>query len=262
MAERALRLPHTSKLTRRAVVPRARTLAWPAGLVVAAALIYVIARESSMFAVTSVEVSGAPPAVAAQARAALRAVEGRSLLRLAGPDVVSTLERLPWVYRASYDRDFPHTLRIRIVPERPVAVLRRGAGSWLVSARGRVIASLRRGALPSLPRIWLGRTAVIRVGAIVNDASGALASRALRSFRGAGLGARIAFVKASAGRIVAGLRGGLELRLGLPIDIGVKLAVARAVLPTLALPAAGGPRYLDLAVPERPVAGTDPQVEG
>ena len=88
------------------------------------------------------------------------------------------------------------------------------------------------------------------------------ASHVLTSFRGAGLGGRIAFVRATDGRIVAGLRGGLELRLGPPVDIGLKLAVALSVLPTLASPAAGGPRYLDLTVPERPVAGTDPQVEG
>jgi hypothetical protein len=64
------------------------------------------------------------------------------------------------------------------------------------------------------------------------------------------------------GRLVAGLRSGLELRFGPPLDLGLKLAVARGVLPTLAAPSGGGPRYLDLTVPERPVAGTDPQVEG
>jgi hypothetical protein len=153
-------------------------------------------------------------------------------------------------------------LRVRIVPERPVAVLRRGGESWIVSARGRVIAPLDRGGLSSLPRIWLGRTALVRVGEILRDPPGSLASRGLSSFRGAGLGARISFVKAEGGRIVAGLRTGLEIRFGPPIDLGLKLAVARSILPSLATPAAGGPRYLDVADPERPVAGTNPQVEG
>ena len=262
MAERALRLPQAPKLGRNVLVPSARVAAWAAGSLVAAALLYVIARETSMFAVTSFEVLGAPPAVAAQARAALRPTDGRSLLQLDGAEVVSTLEGLPTVYRASYDRDFPHTLRVWIVPERPVAVLRRGAASWVVSARGRAIAPVRRGALPSLPRIWLGRSAVVRVGHMLEDAPGALASRVLRSFRGAGFGSRIAFVKATGGRIVVGLRGGLALRLGPPVDVPLKLAVAKTLLPTLAPVTEGGPRYLDLAVPERPVAGTDPQLEG
>jgi POTRA domain, FtsQ-type len=233
-----------------------------AAIVVVAALMYLAARATPMFSVTRIEITGAPPAVAAQARTALRFADGHSLLGLDGDGVVAVLERLPPVYRASYDREFPHTLRIRIVPERAVAVLRRGAASWVVSARGRVIAPLARGRLPSLPRIWLTRTAVVRLGEILHDRSGSLASRALSSFRGAGLGGRIAFVKANGGRIVAGLRTGLEIRFGAPVDLRLKLAVARTILPTLAAPAAGGPRYLDVTVPERPVAGVDPQVEG
>ena len=38
--------------------------------------------------------------------------------------------------------------------------------------------------------------------------------------------------------------------------------MARTKLDLLALPAAGGPDYLDLAVPERPVAGRNPQPGG
>jgi cell division septal protein FtsQ len=215
-----------------------------------------------MFAVTTVKVAGARPAVAGQVRRALVGIDGQSLLQLDGADVVGTLEALPTVYRATYDRDFPHTLRVRIVPEEPVAVLRHGADSWVASARGRVIASIPRGSLPSLPRVWLPASSAVRVGAIVSDPAGSLATHALRSFRGIGLGRRITFVKVTGGRLVAGLRGGLELRFGPPVDLGLKLAVAQAILPTLAAPSAGGPRYLDLAVPERPVAGTDSQVEG
>ncbi len=262
MAERALRLPHPRKRDLRPFAATPVALLTVAAIVVIVALMYLAARESSLFAVTSIEVAGAPPTVAAQARAALRFAEGQSLLRLDGEDVVSALDGLPSVYRASYDRDFPHTLRIRIVPERPVAVLRRGADSWIVSARGRVIGPVQRGDLRLLPRIWLGATALVRVGEFLRDPSGSLASRALSSFRGAGLGGRISFVKAESGRLVAGLRTGLELRFGPPVDLALKLAVVRSILPTLAAPTAGGPRYLDIAVPERPVAGTNPQLEG
>jgi cell division septal protein FtsQ len=262
MATRAVRPPHPWKWNAGRLAPStAAAIAVPA-VVVVAALAYFGARESSLFSVNRIEVAGAPVAVASQARAALRFADGRSLLQLDGEGVIAALERLPSVYRASYDRDFPHTLRIRIVPERPVAVLRRGADSWLVSAHGRVIAPLARGRLRSLPRIWIAATALVRVGELLRDRSGSLASRALASFRGAGLGRRLSFVKADGGRLVAGLRTGLEIRFGPAIDLGLKLAVARAILPTLAAPSAGGPRYLDVAVPERPVAGTNPQVEG
>jgi cell division septal protein FtsQ len=262
MAERAVRLPHTRKLGTRALPARTRAFAWVAVLVVLVALTYLVARDSSMFAVTRIDVVGAPPPVARQARRALEIAEGRSLLRLDGRGVVAALERLPTVYRASYDRDFPHTLRVRIVPERAVAVLRKGVDSWIVSARGRVIARVARGAFPALPRIWLGHTAVVELGAIVRDPSAVVASHALASFKSAGLGARISFVKAIGGRLVAGLRTGLELRFGPPVELGLKLAVAGSVLPTLATPSMGGPGYLDVTVPERPVAGLDSQVEG
>ena len=38
--------------------------------------------------------------------------------------------------RRRFDRDFPHTLRVRVRLERPVAVLRRGPDAWLVSVLG------------------------------------------------------------------------------------------------------------------------------
>jgi hypothetical protein len=263
MAERALRLLHPRKREVASfVVSPTKLVAGAAAAVVLVGLMYLAARQSSMFAVTRVEISGAPPAVAAQARAALRFVDGHSLLQLDGSGVVSTLERIPSVYRASYDRDFPHTLRVRLVPERPVAVLRQGSDSWLVSVRGRVMARLARGALSDLPRIWLGATARVRLGELIRDRSGSLASHALASLRSAGLGARISFVKAEGGRLVAGLHTGLEIRFGPAVGLGLKLAVARSILPMLALPTAGGPQYLDVTVPERPVAGSNPQVAG
>ena len=45
-------------------------------------------------------------------------------------------ERLPDVSLISYDRAFPHTARIVVSAERPVAVLRHGADAWLVTERG------------------------------------------------------------------------------------------------------------------------------
>ena len=54
------------------------------------------------------------------------------------------------------------------------------------------------------------------------------------------------------------LRSGLEMRLGEPVDVALKLAVAARVIPLLD----ADTTYLDVAVPERPVAGTlNSQVE-
>jgi cell division septal protein FtsQ len=140
--------------------------------------------------------------------------------------------------------------------------LRRGQDSWLVSARGRVIAPIARRTNRALPRIWLPSTTQIEVGALLADQSGALAARSLAALVGSGFRERIAFVRALDGQITLGLRGGLEVQLGAPAELRLKIAVARGIVPTLALPARGGPDYLDLTVPERPVAGRNPQPGG
>ena len=49
---------------------------------------------------------------------------------------------------------------------------------------------------------------------------------------------------------------GVALRFGAPSDLALKIAVVRAILPTLHVSGGG---YLDVSVPERPVAGTDSQ---
>lgn len=262
VSDKVLPLPRRRKLDLSRLAPSARSLASGLGLVALAAGLYLLARQSSMFAVTRVDVSGAGVVVATQARAALASVQGRSLLALDAATVVRRLEALPTVYSASYDRDFPHTLRIRVVPERPVAVLRRGVDSWLVSARGRVIALVPRRRFRGLPRIWLPSPTAITVGATLSNQPGGIAARSLRAFVGSGLAPRTSYVRAQDGQLVLGLRDGLAVRLGAPVDLSLKAAVVRQILPTLATPSGGGPQYLDVAVPERPVAGRNPRVRG
>jgi cell division protein FtsQ len=243
-------------------VPSGRALATGVALILIAAGLYGLARESSMFAVHSIAVAGASPAVAAEVRAALHSFEGRSLVAVDASRVEQRVAGLPTVRASVVDRAFPHTLRIRVTPELPVAVLRRGAEAWLVSARGRVIAPITRGKHRALPRIWLPLRTELEVGSLLEDEPGGLAARSLAAFVGSGFPNRIAFVRALNGQLTLGLRDGLEIRLGAPVDLRLKIAIAHGILPTLALPAAGGPDYLDIAVPERPVAGRNPQPEG
>jgi cell division protein FtsQ len=214
-----------------------------------------------MFAVRAVDVEGASPELAAQVRSALRPVDGTSLLALKPTAILARAEALPAVRSASYDRDFPHTLRIRIVPEQPVAILRSGAASWLISARARVIAVVDSGTLRGIPRIWIPAGFDVAPGAFLTDEAAA-AARALRAFVASGFANRVTWARIRAGELTLGTYSGLELRLGAPIDLPLKIAIVRRIAPTLSPPAQGGPAYLDAAVPERPVAGSNPQVEG
>jgi cell division septal protein FtsQ len=262
VSEKVLRLPRKGGLDVLRLAPSGRSLVIGVGLLLVAIGLYALARGTSMFAVRAIEVEGASPALAADVRAELGSFQGRSLVAVNGDSVAQRVDGLPAVRSATVDRAFPHGLKIRIVPEVPVAVLRRGADSWLVSARSRVIAAIPRAGYRKLPRIWLPSRTQLTKGAFLADEPGALAARSLAAFVGSGFPSRISFVRALDGQITLGLRGGLEIQLGAPLDLPLKIAVARGILPLLALPRAGGPDYLDVTVPERPIAGRNPQPSG
>jgi cell division septal protein FtsQ len=240
------------------VAPSGRSLLTGTLILLAGLGLYAAARTTPMFAVDRIAVYGASPEVAADVRTALAPTLGESLLGVDLAGLERRIERIPMVAAASFDRAFPRTLSIAVVPEVPAAVLRQGASSWLAAAGGRVVAELEPGERPALPRIWLKRDVDVRVGESVRGlqlrAVAAVAPLVERP-----LPARVASVVASRGELTLVLRSGVELRLGDTTDLAVKLEVARRVLPRLGELDA----YLDVSVPQRPVAGEtlDSQVE-
>jgi cell division protein FtsQ len=229
--------------------PTRRSLAVGLGILALALGGYLLARETSMFAIGRIEVRGGSPRVARQVHGALAPLVGTSLVGLDGAAVLRKVDALPTVVRASYDRAFPHTLRITVVPERPAAILRRGSESWLVSVRGRVMESLPSREGPRLPRIWVSTRAPVHVG-------GRVAATAATAARAAGLAgpfaSRVASVTDTNGTLEFHLWSGLGLLLGDGGDVRLKVAVAQRVLPILA----AGSTYLDVSIPGRPVSGT------
>ena len=251
--------PSAAPLSRtrvRVALPSVRSLLVGIGLLAIAGGAYAVARETSAFAVDRIEVRGASPRVAGQVRREVASLRGTSMLSLDGGALVRGLDALPTVVAAGYDRAFPHTLRIEIVPEQPVAVVRQGAKAWLVSARGRVIRPIpRQGARP-LTRIWIPRTTPVTIGGFLpaNHATAIARALALASR----FPAHIAFAALRREGLVFRLRNGLELRLGDPTDIRLKLAIARAAMRRMPT----GTLYVDVSVPGRPVAGSNSQVSG
>ncbi len=223
-------------------------------LVVAAVGVYVVARQTSLFALDRVEVSGAPPPVAAEIRAALVSYVGRSLVRFDARAAERRLAAVTEITDPRFDRDFPHTLKVRVRLERPVAVLRRGADAWVVSSTARVLRRLDRRPNPRLPRIWLPASTEVIVNSTLGGvgAMGVAAVGALHALR-VGVNARQVVVEDGVLTLV--LASGTELRLGNSGDLRLKLAIAKRILPLTS-----GARYVDVSVPERPVAGYNPQV--
>jgi hypothetical protein len=175
-------------------------------------------------------------------------------MALNGGVVERKVDALPDVVAARYDRAFPHTLRVTVVPEEPIAVLRKGKETWLVSARGRAIRQIPRTARRALPRIWVPTAAQVSPGGFLAADEGGTAARALSLAQG--FPARFTTASLSHGELTLHLRLGIELRLGEPVDVRLKLAVARRALRVLP----PGSTYLDVAVPQRPVAGSNPQL--
>lgn len=237
-----------------------------AGTISALGLLYVGARETSVFAVRTIEVSGAPPHVHDAVRAAAGPLAGKSLVSLDGDALVRDLEALPFVRSASYDRAFPSTLRIFVSPEQPLAIVRLGSDRWIVSERGRLIRPAAADEEVHLPRFRLpgedGNGAA--AGSFVTDPAarallGALAALPDR------FPAQVGLVRLRQGSLTFALHapwGDPELRLGEPVDVGVKLAVAGLVLRALPADERASVDYLDVSVPERTVVRTNPQPEG
>ena len=230
--------------------PTRRSLAVGFTVLVVALGGYLIARETSLFSIDRIEVKGGSPQVAGQVRQALASFSGRPLVGLDGSAVLREVDALPTVVSATYDRAFPHTLRITVVAERPAVVLRGGPDSWLVSRRGRVMERLASTTLPRLPRVWIATRTPVRTGAEVTAAGAAVAARAV-GLAGA-FAARVASASYSDGTVVFHLHSGLALVLGDAGDIKLKVAVAARVLAML--PA--GSTFLDVSIPGRPVSGT------
>jgi len=216
---------------------------------------YVLARETSVFALERIEVDGAPPAVAAEVRAALGGYRGASLVSFDTRRAALRLAAVADVADASLDRAFPHTLKVRVRLERPVAVLRQGANAWLVSASARVLRELRK-PYPPLPRIWIPRSVDVAVNATLGGlgAQGVAALAPLGSLR---VRADVREVLTGGGELTLVLASGTQLRLGDSGDLRLKLAIAKQLLPLTR-----GAAYVDVSVPERPVAGLNPQVAG
>lgn len=259
MVERGpLALPRIPAI-RLSVRPARRGLVVVAAAGVALALVYLAARETSLFALRAVEVAGASPAVEADARSALQPIVGTSLVALDSRDVEARLRAVPSIRAARVDRAFPHTLTVTLEPERGLAVVRDGARAWLIAESGRVVATIHPTARPHLARIRTAPDRPLRVGTTIAAGEVPAALSVLRLMP-ARFPARVLYVQVESGSVTLVLRGGLELRLGPPTDAEAKLRAAGAVLGALE-PNDVALAYVDVSVPEHVVVGSEAQPE-
>jgi cell division protein FtsQ len=246
--------PAGGRLDLARIIPSGRSLLLAFAILVGAFAAYWGARTTSVFAVNDVVVQGAPPDVAREVRSVTREEVGQSLLSIDTAELEGKLRLLPSVVAASVDRAFPHTLVVKVAAEHPVAVARRGDGAWLVTGSGHVVRSIAPDAQRSLPRVWLPRQVSLAMGGTL-PAAYQPAARALADARQVRFPASVKGVRATNGEITLVLHSGREVELGEPSDLLLKVAVAAQIVPRLDSTL----RYLDVSVPERPVASANSQ---
>jgi cell division septal protein FtsQ len=212
-------------------------------------------RDSSLFAVRAVAVTGADARLRVQVEEAVRrSAGGRGLLALDSGALARAVAVVPGVHAARVDRDFPSTLRVTVWPEHAVALAVHGHERVVVSATGRVLVHIdNRAKPPLLPRVPL-RGAAPHPGVRIHDPQVLAQLRAIDAIP-ARFGARIAWSKVDRDH-------GLELqlnwpklwiRLGPAVDLPQKLRAAALVLrayPTVAR--RQNLSYVDVSAPARP----------
>ncbi len=235
----------------RAAIPRALVIA--ACLAAAIGVAYAAARFTSLFALQTIEVSGGSAPIREAVREAGEPFLGTSLVALDQDDLRQQLTALPTVRAIHVDRAFPHTIRIVVVPERPLAIVRDGLESWLVSEQGHVIRTVDPDAGRAV--VWTLGDNALEPGAAIQDEGVKLALEALRHVP-TSFPERVESASAGEdGAITLLLADGTELRLGEAKDLGLKLVVAARVLRAMSAAERAALGYLDVSVPERAVGG-------
>lgn len=242
-------------------LPSPRSAVVALAIAAAAGAVYLVAWKTPAFAIRDVEIEGVSGSIERRVRAALRPIEGTNLLSFDSADGRRLLAPVPYVDSARFDRSFPNTLRVHVTPERPVALLRRGRDAWVVAASGRVLRRVRTAPLPSMTRVWLPASSEPIVGAVLSETAGAAAVEALVPMRDVGLPGPIRSIRVDGGEVSIVLASGMQVLLGVPSELRLKLAVVARVLPL-----AGSAAVVDASVPGRVVVQAapypDPQVEG
>jgi len=201
-------------------------------------------RDSSLFTVEEVEVRGVTANKAEVTAALEEAAEGMTTLHVRDDELAEAVGRFPTVASISAGTSLPHRLEVTVTERLPVAEARLGGQHLPVSADGFVLVGLEVD--EPLPRIEARAK-----GALLDDEGAAQAAILGAAPRDLGERAKAASWDSSRGGVVVDLAGAPELRFGDGGQAEEKWEALAAVL------AEGAPdaSYIDVSVPERPVAG-------
>ncbi len=232
---------------------RLRLVLLAAVAVVALAGGYLALRASPLFGIDRVVVVGAKGSTADAIRARAEAAAGSQGLLTVDPQAVAdAVAGLPQVRSVHVDRAFPHELRIRVVAERPAAIVETGTGRYTIARSGRVMGEAP--ATSRLPQISASAAAVPEPGKALPPSTRDQVRLAAALLDHTSL--RVTLIVDDPSGLKARLQGGTELRLGDGSVLDRKLVVAASLLAKRPRGDDGEPlplKYLDVSVPDHPV---------
>ena len=222
------------------------------GGLVALALVGLVAlfvlRDSAVFLIESVEAEPTEHVTQTDIQNLVHVPAGSTLLNVDTDAVEAALKKDPWVADVTFERVFPHTLRIEIVEQRVEAlvVMNTGSVAWYLgdadiwiqptkieAAEGQ---SVNDAALAQA--LADGCLLITDVPATVSPAAGSVATDEVldavaafrRGFSEEFLSQVVSFSAASPDSITCTLKNGVEILLGSPTDIAAKETVVTRTL--------------------------------
>src|SRR4051794_14309804 len=224
---------------------RVLAMAGVAALLVSAAWYW--GRDLSLWSVDNVRVTGVTGQDAAQIEAALQSsAHGMTTLHVRTGDLRDAVARFPIVKSVRVHSSFPHGLRIEVIENIPVAALAAGGRPVAVAADGTLLRDRPVDGLPLVP------AHAVPTGERVTEAQ---ATGAIALAGAAPAGSRPLIVRVRSGGqdgLRVDLQGGFRIEFGPRTRLHAKWAAALRVM---ADARAEGASYLDVRIPERPVAG-------
>ena len=210
------------------------------GLLLVAAIALFAMRDSSFFSIDSVEVAPTEHVTEGDIKNLLKVPEGSTLLNLDTASIEAALKKDPWIASVSFERAFPHTLRIAITEQQVDALVVMSSGSigWYLGNAGTWIqpTSIDAGEGQSVEDAALERALaegcllVTDVPATVSPVAGSVATDepllAVQAFRDGfsdDFNAQVvSFSAPSEDSVSCTLGSGVEVLLGSPADIAAK----------------------------------------
>jgi cell division protein FtsQ len=228
-------------------VLRRRLIALAAVAVTLVAGYLIFLRNSSLFGIDEVEVTGVTANQERISAALVRAAEDMTTLHVREDDLRKAVSSFPTVATLTTDTDFPHGLKIEVTERLPVATAQIEGEQTSVSADGYPLTGIDFDP-KELPGLDADPTEDGRLGP-EGTAQAAILGAAPEELR-----ARLkeATWDLDRGGVVVELDGAPELRFGEGDQASEKW---QAVVTVLADPDLGSPGYVDASVPSRPVAG-------